>query len=95
MPTRNDVTAPLLTWKLTPQKLLNSLWAFSTYRGEVYVRAPDEESARGFAAAQFANDPARTSPNSPWLFEVFTTAEVVDDERFASITAPGVVFTER
>jgi hypothetical protein len=29
---------------------------------------------------------------SPWFFEVLVTAEVVEDERFASISAPGVVY---
>jgi hypothetical protein len=52
-------------------------------------------AARRFAAAQFARDPTKISPRSPWFFELFTLAEVVDDERFASITAPGVVYPER
>ena len=95
MPRTNESTGPLLTWKLTPQKLLNPQWAFSTYRKEVYVRASSDTAARRYAAAQFASDPSKISPRSPWFFELLATAEAVGDERFVSITAPGVVFPER
>jgi hypothetical protein len=86
---------PLLTWRLTPLKRLNSQWAFSTYRGEAYVRAASEQTARVFAAERFASGLAAVSPNSPWLSDVFTKAEVVEDERFASVTTAGVVYPER
>ena len=86
---------PLLTWKLTPLKRFSSEWAFSTYHGEAYVRAASEQSARVFAAERFASGLAAIPPNSPWLSDVFTNAEVVEDERFASVTAAGVVHPER
>jgi hypothetical protein len=95
MPTTNDSTGPLRTWKLTPQKLLNPQWAFSTYREEVYVRAPSETAARRYAAAQFASEPSKISPRSPWFFVLLATAEIVEDPRFASINVPGVVHPDR
>jgi len=91
----HTILATLSTWKLTPLKQPSPRWASSTYRGETYVRASSEMAARRFAAAQFARDPTKISPRSPWFFELFTLAEVVDDERFASITAPGVVYPKR
>jgi hypothetical protein len=86
---------PLLTWKLTPLKRFSSEWAFSTYHGEAYVRAASEQSARVFAAERFASGLAAIPPNSPWLSDAFTDAEVVEDERFASVTTAGVVYPER
>ena len=94
MPTHNSKD-DLRTWKLTPQKLLNPQWALSTYRGEVYIRAPSEAAARRFAASEFASEPSKISSRSPWFFEVLVTAEVVEDQRFASINVPGVVFRGR
>ena len=70
---------PLLTWKLTPLKRLSPQWAFSTYRGEAYVRAATEQTARVFAAERFAGHPAAIPRNSPWFSDVFTKAEVVED----------------
>ena len=90
----HTIPATLSTWKLTPLKQPSPRWASSTYRGETYVRASSEMAARRFAAAQFARDPTKISPQSPWFFELFTLAEVVDDERFASITAARVIYPE-
>ena len=87
----HTIPATLSTWKLTPLKQPSPRWASSTYRGETYVRASSEMVARRFAATQFARDPTKISPRSPWFFEVLAVAEVVDDERFASISVPGVV----
>jgi hypothetical protein len=94
MPIHNTLS-PLLTWKLSPLKRLNPQWAFSTYRGEAYVRAASEQTARVFAATRFAGDPAAIPHGSPWYSDVFTKAEVVEDERFASVTTTGVVHPER
>lgn len=94
MPTRHSKD-DLLTWKLTPQKLLNPQWAFSTYRSEVYIRALSETAARRFAAVEFASEPSKISPRSPWFFALLATAEVVEDQPFASINAPGVVHPDR
>jgi hypothetical protein len=66
MPIHNTLN-PLLTWKLTPLKRFSSEWAFSTYQGEVYVRAASEQTSRVFVAERFAGDPAAVPPNSPWL----------------------------
>lgn len=56
----------MMIWKLTPTDVESSHWRGSTYKGEVIVRAEDEDEARHLAQSSFgiARD-ARLSRDSP------------------------------
>lgn len=73
----------MMIWKLTPTDVESDHWNGVTYKGEVIVRAEDQEQARHLAHSSFviARD-ARLSPDSPlppWRLPELVTCETIDD----------------
>lgn len=85
----------LLTWRLTPAEKSSELWSFSTYQGDIWVRAHDAFEARALAADRFRRRIGATDRpsalESPWYMRELVRCDIVQDDRFASIAIAGVV----
>ena len=86
----------LLTWKLTPTRAPSSKWTFSTYNGDVFVRAFDALQARDLAAWRFRKNCRAVSrllrARSPWYSAALVESQCVEHEAFAAIDSADVVY---
>ena len=86
----------LLTWRLSPTGEDSDLWALSTHRNEVWVRAHDALEARRLSAQRFRvrADPrdGQSTEKSPWYARKLVHCEVDSDARFDSIEIAQVVY---
>ena len=78
----------MVIWKLTPVSTGDPRWLASSHRAAVFVRAPDEESARSAAQEQFgvaARFPAGTRiVGSPWRRPDLVHAKIVERSRHST-----------
>jgi hypothetical protein len=86
----------LRTYRLLPNGSDSRLWELSTYNGEVYVGSVNAFEARTLATTKFRittlADNAGGSMESAWYIANLVSCQQRDDQRFATIVAPGVVF---
>lgn len=73
----------MMIFKLTPTDVDSDDWNGSTYKGEVIVRAEDEQQARTLANMHFGlvrkQVRGADTPMAPWRLPELVTSETVDD----------------
>lgn len=78
----------MVIWKLTPVSIGDPCWLASSHRAAVFVRAPDEESARSAAQEQFGVaarfPPGNRVVGSPWKRPNLVHAEIVERSRHST-----------
>jgi hypothetical protein len=66
----------LVTWRLTPTGEASDLWALSTHRNEVWVRAHDALEARRLTTQRF-----RVRANTNWSATIISAGRVASSPR--------------
>ncbi|MEE9130815.1 MAG: hypothetical protein V3T84_12410 [Phycisphaerales bacterium] len=82
-------------WELKPTNIESDHWQGSTYKGEVIVRAEDEDEARRHALVTFRvpteRVPRADTPFPPWTQSELVTCERLDDSDYAEDGPAGVL----
>ena len=87
----------MLIYKLTPTEKTSDHWRASSYKGDVVIRAEDEDEARNIAKLKFLKAVKRISkyqdtPISPWSDSDLVKCERLENSDYDENGLAGVLF---